>query len=237
MTLRRSPPHSAARGASSCCSLRTSTRRRVFRRCGQFSPRCDPDSRPRGRPKSFCLSTIGAQAIQPNLLNQLGLMEQVLGALPMSVAFLRAAWFMENSTWDVAQAREKGVVPSFLQPLDKPMPMVATADIGRVAAELLQETWSGRRIVELEGPHRVTPNEIAAAFAKILGRPVRMELVPRETWLALFSSQGMANPMPRVQMLDGFNQGWIEFEGDEAGSVKGDVALETVLQGLVKSSA
>jgi len=115
--------------------------------------------------------------------------------------------------------------------------MVATADIGRVAAELLQETWSGRRIVELKGPHRVTPNEIAAAFAKILGRPVRMELVPRETWLALFSSQGMANPMPRVQMLDGFNQGWIEFEGDEAGSVKGDVALETVLQGLVKSSA
>jgi NAD(P)H dehydrogenase (quinone) len=43
--------------------------------------------------------------------------------------------------------------------------------------------------------------------------------------------------MPRVQMLDGFNQGWIEFEGGEAGSVKGDVALETVLQGLVKSSA
>ena len=115
--------------------------------------------------------------------------------------------------------------------------MVATADIGRVAAELLQETLSGRRIVELEGPHRVTPNEIAAAFAKILGRPVRMELVPRETRLALFSSQGMANPMPRVQMLDGFNQGWIEFEGGETGSVKGDVALETVLQGLVKSSA
>ena len=39
--------------------------------------------------KVVCLSTIGAQAIQPNLLNQLGLMEQVLGALPMSVAFLR----------------------------------------------------------------------------------------------------------------------------------------------------
>jgi hypothetical protein len=44
----------------------------------------------------------------------------------------------------------------------------------------------------------------------------------------------MANPMPRIQMLDGFNQGWIDFEGGEAASVKREVALETVLNGLVK---
>lgn len=102
-----------------------------------------------------------------------------------------------------------GVVPSFLQPLDKPVPMIATADIGRVAAELFQECWSGRRVIELEGPHRVTPNEIAAAFSKILGRHIRMEAVPRERWEALFTSQGMKNPLPRVQMLDCFNEGWI----------------------------
>lgn len=81
-------------------------------------------------PKVVCLSTIGAQAMQPNLLNQLGLVEKALGALPTPVCFLRAAWFMENAAWDVAPARDLGVVPSFLQPLDKPVPMVATADIG-----------------------------------------------------------------------------------------------------------
>lgn len=42
-------------------------------------------------PKVVCLSTIGAQATQPNLLNQLGLVEQALGALPLPVCFLRAA--------------------------------------------------------------------------------------------------------------------------------------------------
>jgi NAD(P)H dehydrogenase (quinone) len=41
--------------------------------------------------KVVCLSTIGAQATQPNLLNQLGLLEQALGALPSPVCFLRAA--------------------------------------------------------------------------------------------------------------------------------------------------
>ena len=108
------------------------------------------------------LSTIGAQASQPNLLTQHTIIEQALSDLPMPIIFLRPAWFMENYRWDVIPAREHGVIPSFLQPLDKPVPMVATADIGKLAAALLQEPWSGHRVVELEGPHRVTPNEIAS---------------------------------------------------------------------------
>lgn len=184
--------------------------------------------------KVVYLSTIGAQATHSNLLSQHTIIEQALRGLRVPITFLRAAWFMENSAWDVAPATKNGEIPSFLQPLDKPVPMVATADIGRVVAELLQETWSGHRIVELEGLHRVTPKEIAATFAKLLGRPVRAHAVPRETWESLFKSQGMKNPNPRIQMLDGFNEGWIEFEGGEAGSRKGDVALETVLRALIE---
>jgi uncharacterized protein YbjT (DUF2867 family) len=183
--------------------------------------------------KVVCLSTIGAQATQPNLLNQLGLLEQALGAVQSPVCFLRAAWFMENAAWDVAPARDTGVVPSFLQPLDKPVPMVATADIGHLAATLLQETWTGRRIVELEGPRRITPNRIVVTFAEILGRPVRMEAVPRDAWEGLFASQGMKNPTPRARMLDGFNEGWIEFENGEQSSRKGHTELKTVLKQLV----
>jgi uncharacterized protein YbjT (DUF2867 family) len=120
------------------------------------------------------LSTIGAQATQSNLLTQHTIIEQVLGELSMPITFLRPGWFMENCSWDVASATNDGVIASFLQPIDKPVPMVATADIGRVAGELLQETWKGRRVVELEGPHRVTPNEIATTFSDLLGRLVRM---------------------------------------------------------------
>jgi NAD(P)H dehydrogenase (quinone) len=180
------------------------------------------------------LSTIGAQASESNLLTQHTIIEQALGELPMPITFLRPAWFMENCRWDVAPAREPGVIPSFLQPLAKPVPMVATADIGKVAAGLLREGWSGRRVVELEGPQRVTPNEIAAVFTRLIGRPVRMEAVPRESWEDLFRSQGTKNAIPRIRMLDGFNEGWIDFEGGEAGSRKGTVALESVLKALLK---
>lgn len=186
-------------------------------------------------PKIVCLSTIGAQATQPNLLNQLGLVEAGLSALPFPIAFLRAAWFMENSRWDVAAARE-GTMPSFLQPVDNAVPMIATADIGKLAAKLLQESWTGRRIVELESRHRITPIEMATAFAKVLGREVRPEFVARDTWHDLFISQGMKNPTPRIQMLDGFNQGWIEFERNGTEHVHGDTSFETVVAELVKQA-
>jgi NAD(P)H dehydrogenase (quinone) len=181
-----------------------------------------------------CLSTIGAQAVQPNLLNQLGIMEQQLADLDRPVAFVRPAWFMENAACDVAPARENGVIPSFLQPLDKAFPMVATADIGSLAARALQETWQGRRVIELEGPCRVTPNDIATAFSAVLQRPVHMQVVARDAWEALFRAQGMKNPLPRMQMLDGFNEGWIEFEGGAGAARKGTTTLQSVLRELAE---
>ena len=181
-----------------------------------------------------CLSTVGAHASQPNLLSQRTLIEHALRTLPLPTTFLRPAWFMENVAWDIEPARETGVLSSFLQPLDRPVPMVATADVGRVAAELLQQTWQGSRVVELEGPDRISQQRLAAELSAALGRPVRAEAVPRETWGALFASQGMRDPIPRIQMLDGFNEGWIAFEETHGPVLKGKVPLADVVRSLAK---
>ncbi|MGY1878644.1 NmrA family NAD(P)-binding protein [Pseudomonas reactans] len=181
-------------------------------------------------PKVLCLSTIGAQAEQLNLLTQRTLMEQALSALDIPVTFLRPAWFMENSLYDVISARDTGVIHSFLQPLDKAVPMIATADIGSVAAQLLQQDWAGQRVVELEGQW-VSPNDIARTLAQLLGRDVHAEVVERDTWEALLRSQGAQNPLPRMRMVDGFNEGWICFEHDQV--LKGTTPLQTVLRELM----
>jgi NAD(P)H dehydrogenase (quinone) len=184
----------------------------------------------KSRPERIvCISTIGAQATEENLLSQLGMLEQGLSDLALPITFLRPGWYMENAAWDLKSARDTGVIQSFLQPPDRAIPMVATADVGRVAAELLQQPGRGLRLVELEGPRHVSPNDIAASFALLLNRSVRVSIVPRNTWEALFRSQGMKNPTPRIRMLDGFNEGWIAFEGDTR---KGLVELDTVLRTL-----
>lgn len=95
------------------------------------------------------------------------------------------------------------------------------------------QPWEGKRVIEIEGPQRISPNQIAAALAELLGH-VRMEPVPRANWESIFRSQGMSNPTPRMQMLDGFNEGWIEFEGGETGSQKTATTLKEVLASLIR---
>jgi len=180
------------------------------------------------------LSTIGAEATQPNLLNQLGMFERALADLPMPVTFLRAAWFIENAAWDVASARDEGVIRSYLQPLDRAVPMISSEDVGRTAAALLQAPWVGHRVVELEAAERVSPFDLARAFAEALGRPVRAEAVPRGEWEAIFRAEGMRNPLPRIQMLDGFNAGWIDSPDRGAGARKGAISLKRAVAALVR---
>jgi NAD(P)H dehydrogenase (quinone) len=188
----------------------------------------------RARPnRALCVSTIGAQATQDNLLTQLSMVDRGLSTLPLPVTFLRPGWYLENVSWDLPTASESGVIQSFLVPLDRSIPMVSTRDVGRIAARLIQEERRDRAIVELEGPRRVSPNDLAAAFARALRSPVQAQAVPRNTWEALFRSQGMKNPIPRMRMLDGFNEGWIDFAGALVNTIKGCIDVDEVIGALV----
>lgn len=201
--------------------------RRVIAAVAQALARARPD-------RVVCLSTIGADAWEENLLTQRTLMEQALADLPIPVTFLRPGWFLDNAAWDVPSAAETGVIHSFLAPLDRPIAMVAAQDVGRTAAALMRERWKGVRIVPLEGPVRVSPNDIAAAFTAALGRPVRAEIVPRGQWDAIFRSEGMRHPLPRIRMLDGFNQGWIDLPMDDRRVLKGRIGVREVVAALVR---
>jgi len=182
--------------------------------------------------KLVYLSTVGAHVERFSLLNNALLFERALRRLPIPVAFVRAAWFMENAAWDVGSARE-GVISTFLQPFEHAIPMVATADISALAAQTLEQSWSGVRVIELEGPRRYSAADVAKGFAAVLGKPVRCEAVPRNSWEALFRSQGMQNPEPRIQMIDGFNAGWIDFEGGDAEPHRGLTPLDAALREVV----
>ena len=194
------------------------------------------DAIERVRPdKVVFLSTVGAHVGEFNLLNNSKITEEGLSKLSVPVALMRAAWFMENAIWDI-DAAKVGLIPTFLQPLEHTIPMVATQDIGRTICELLLENWTGRRVIELEGPRRYSANDIAAGFAKALGHEVSLQPVPRETWEEIFRSQGMQNPLPRMRMLDGFNEGWIDFECNGTEFHRGKISLDTVLQELLSNN-
>ncbi|WP_263417010.1 NmrA family NAD(P)-binding protein [Terriglobus albidus] len=180
------------------------------------------------------LSTIGGQVNRDNLLIQLHQWEQELRALNRPIIFLRPTWFIENTQWLLAEAREKGILASHLHPLDRPVPMVAVADIAATAANLLTGRDGTTGTVELTGPADVTPNEIASTLGRLFNREVRAQAIPRDTWEAEFRAAGMQYPEPRMRMLDGFNEGWIRFEGTPR---RGTTSLETALRELIQKKA
>ncbi|PRW89838.1 NmrA family transcriptional regulator [Pseudomonas simiae] len=186
--------------------------------------------------KVVVLSTVGAHVERANLLNNLKMSEESFRTLNLPITFLRAAWFMENSSWDLSDARH-GTINGFLQPAEHPIPMVAVRDIGKAVAQLLQEEWSEMKVVELEGPSRYTAKDIEKALSIAFGHQVRTRAIPRSEWESLFRAQGANNPLPRIQMIDGFNEGWIDFEGNDAEHRKGSTTLNEAIAQLVADRA
>jgi NAD(P)H dehydrogenase (quinone) len=89
-------------------------------------------------PKVAYLSSIGAHRESGlGLITQLHILEQEMRTLPIPGAFIRPAWFLENFQWDVAPARDRGEIDAFLSPPGRSIPMVATSDIGELAARTL----------------------------------------------------------------------------------------------------
>jgi NAD(P)H dehydrogenase (quinone) len=187
--------------------------------------------------KAVYLSSVGAQHDRGlGLITQSHLLEQEMKSLPVANAFIRAAWFLENYQWDVESARSRGAIDVYLDPVDRAIPMVATADIGQLAATTLQQKWTGNRCLELEGPQRYSPADAAKTFTGLLDHPVQTKLIPRAEWNARFEQPGapQGSTALRIEMLDGFNSGWIDFERTGTESLQGKTTLEDVLQKLIR---
>ncbi|MBW7456672.1 NmrA family NAD(P)-binding protein [Paenibacillus sepulcri] len=187
-------------------------------------------------PKFVALSSVGAHRDHGlGIIESLHILEQELGRLSIPSAFLRAAWFMDNSFWDIEPARREGQIPVFLSPSDRKIPMISTLDIGRIAAETLQQSWEGTRYLELQGPDSYSPDDIASVLGRLLDRKVEAVSIPRADWDELFISQGgiAGRIHGRIEMLDGFNNGWIDFKRQGTELVSGSVTLEESLKKLM----
>jgi uncharacterized protein YbjT (DUF2867 family) len=151
------------------------------------------------------------------------------------LTFVRAAYFLEN--WGaVAAATKGGKLPTFIRP-DFAIPMVATRDIGRVAACALAEGPPAKRIdiVELAGPEDWSPNDIARAFAKVVGRDVEPEAAPFEAVVPAFTSFGLSKSVAEnfEEMYRGIANGQVDWQGSGARLVRGEVDAASIAKALV----
>ncbi len=157
------------------------------------------------------LSSVGSQQSSgTGLIAAAYLLEQALANLSFPTAFLRPGSFFENYTYGLQMAAS-GWFDTFLTPTDRPVPMVATEDIGVEISRLLIKGWSGKKVIELGS--RISPDDLAHALCKVLDRPVKARAIPRHQWTATLKALGMPPGAAALfeEMEDGMNSGWIDF--------------------------
>lgn len=213
----------------------------MFARAEQVASAIIEAARRAGLPKLVALSSIGSHLPRGtgNILTT-HILEEALKSLPAEVAvgFVRAAGFMENWKALLPVAQQQGILPSFYTPLERAMPMVATADIGQVCADVLMQEWQGTQIWELHGPQAVSPNHIAASFGKALKRDVQAVVIPESEWPSTLSQMG--NSPAAVgsysEMIRAFNNGTMVFEEHGTKKIQGKTTINKAVHSWAQTT-
>src|SRR6266536_1333823 len=141
------------------------------------------------------LSSIGAdQASGTGPVVGLYNLEQKLNQIDgANVLHPRAAYFRENTLPQVGAIRMTGNVVGPLRP-DLKLGMIATRDIGAVAADaLLRLEFRGKQTQELQGQRDLSYTELAAIIGKAIGKPsLGYVQAPNEQMKAAMAQMGMS---------------------------------------------
>lgn len=133
-----------------------------------------------------------------------------------SVYHLRPAFFQENWFMYVPTIKEQGAAYGPINPETR-APMIATSDIARVAADVIQDSkWSGVQVRELLGPRDYSFAEAAKIIGEAAGKPVNFVQVPADQARQAMAGMGLGKSITDkyIEMYSGMESGRV---GSETG--------------------
>ncbi len=143
---------------------------------------------------------------------------------------MRAPFFMENLLGYAHPMKADGVLPVFGGGESYAFKMIATRDIGAIAASELLAPPASLRIVELAGPKLYSYADAASEASRILGKPVKAVPLPIEGLVPALTATGMSEDMAKLyrEMNEAFAKG-AGFEGTHP-TAQGHTELADVLR-------
>lgn len=152
-------------------------------------------------------------------------LEVALRATGTVLTALRSGHFQEKVGDVIEVAQDSGVYPVFATSADVELPMVATRDLGAVAARELMASPPMSEAVDVVGP-AYSEREVARVLGLALGRRLSVELVPEEAWKAALVDAGfrphVAASLAELYQAD--EAGRLRPRGDRSVRVTTDVA-------------
>jgi uncharacterized protein YbjT (DUF2867 family) len=179
------------------------------------------------------LSSVGADLAEgTGPIKGLHYLENALRAAGVKLSAIRAGYFQENVSNSLAPAKGMGIFPNFSPSADYPMPMIATKDIGALAAEVLMSPSEKGEIVDLHGP-AYSIRQVAEKLGAALGKELKIVDIPEAGWVDAMVQGGMPKHIAEVfaEMYGGFASGRIAPKGDRL--VQGKTEIDEVIKALV----
>jgi uncharacterized protein YbjT (DUF2867 family) len=160
-------------------------------------------------------------------------LENKLRATGAKLVAIRAAYFQENVAGVIPAAREAGVFPNFLPSADFAVPMVATRDIGRLAARALQSPPETGETIDLIGPE-YTPRQLAEKLGPALGKSLQIVDIPAAGHVQAFVDAGFPRSTAEVyaELYAALGSGILQPRGDRI--EKGTTPIDEILPGLAQ---
>lgn len=169
-----------------------------------------------GVPHVVVLSSLGADLAEgTGPIRWLHHLESRLGETDALLSVLRSCHFQEKVETMLGAAVGEGVYPVFGENVDAAVPMIATRDIGTIAAEALLRPPAATEVVDLIGPAS-SEQDVADHLAALLGRSLQVVAIPRGGWVDAMVDAGLPAPMAQelAELSEAGQRGLLEPRGD-----------------------
>ncbi len=116
--------------------------------------------------------------------------EEMLFASGLDFTILQPAAYMQNTLGQLQSVREKGIYYCPYR-VSTRLSMVDLADLAEAAAEVITGSEHSHAVYEICGEETLSQDEVAAAFGRVLGKPVKAEEQDRAAWEMAARAAGM----------------------------------------------
>jgi uncharacterized protein YbjT (DUF2867 family) len=189
-----------------------------------------------GVPHVVALSSLGADLAEgTGVLLTLHDLENELRATGTVLSALRPGHFQEGIVEErLGAARDAGIYPHFGEDADVPSPMVATRDVGAVAAETLLSPPAASQVVDIDRP-TYTARQVAEKLGAALGKPLQVVTIPKPGWAGALVDAGI--PPHLAELLTGLydaeERGVVQARGDR--QLRGETEIDETLREVVRA--
>ena len=154
--------------------------------------------------------------------------ENRLRACGATLTALRACYFQDNVASALTPARQAGIYPNFLPSVDFGFPMIATRDVGRLAASALTSPPPKSEVIDLFGP-TYSVRQVAEHLGAALGKTLEIVNIPPEGHVTALTQAGVPRQIAEAvaEMFAAFAAGLLVPHGDR--SLNGSTTIDLVI--------